>query len=403
MSWTANPRAFFALCALLALHGVAQQPVASTDQHARRANYYLRANQPQKAIAEFAALVDADPNNLNAQTNLGVLLYFAGRNAEAQEPLQKAIQLDPTLHKIEALLGLCDARLGQLSAARQHLSAALEHPLDARLEKEVGLRLIEIQSAQHDLNAAAATVGRLSEHAPTDPDILFVSYRIHTDLASESLLSLSLAAPRSARMHQAIAHELERGGDNSDAIISYRNAVAADTNLPGIHYELAEALRSANTESQRAMAEKEYALALESNPRDAMAAAHLADLRIQHGDVDGAATLYTQALTFDPANIDATLGMANVAEEHNDSTRQLEYLQQVLHEDPSNLKAHFRLMGLYRRLHRPTDAQRELDTYQKLKKIKDNLREVYQEMHVRAPHAADDSSDDNRSPAVATH
>ncbi len=55
-------------------------------------------------------------------------------------------------------------------------------------------------------------------------------------------LDLSVAAPDSGQMHQAMAHELAAQRDLTGAIANFRKALAIDPNLPGIHFELAEAL-----------------------------------------------------------------------------------------------------------------------------------------------------------------
>src|ERR1700741_1847766 len=143
----------FALIITAQISGLAQQAVVSPQEHARRANEFLRANQPAKAIPEFAAVVAADPENLDAQANLGVLLYFQGRHSDALEHLRKAIQINPNLPKIQGLLGLCEYQLGQLDAARADLSAAVGSQPDLKFRKEVGLTLIEVETAQHDLAA----------------------------------------------------------------------------------------------------------------------------------------------------------------------------------------------------------------------------------------------------------
>ena len=98
----------FALILTAQISGLAQQGVISPQEHARRANEFLKANQPAKAIPEFAALVAVEPDNLDAQANLGVLLYFQARPSEALEHLRKAVQLNPNLPRIQALLGLCE-------------------------------------------------------------------------------------------------------------------------------------------------------------------------------------------------------------------------------------------------------------------------------------------------------
>lgn len=369
----------------------AQQSGISVQEHARRANEYLKARQPEKAIPEFAAIAEVEPNNVDVVANLGVLLYFQSDFAKAEPYLHKAVQLDTTLARIQGLLGLCEYQEGKLDAARSDLAAAWPNLTEPRFRKETGLTLVEIETAQKDLDAAAVTIQKMREAAPTDAEILYASYRIHTDLAGESLLNLSLAAPDSGQMQQAIAHELSRIGDHAGAVASYHKAIAADPKLPGIHFELAEALRAANGQAEREQAEKEYALALAENPHELQAAVRLGDFQADRGKLDAAAEYYKRAL-LQPGNVEAALGMARVFNERGENDAELEMLQRALEYDPANLQAHFRLVALYRKLHRLEDAKRELAEYQKFKRIKDGLHQVYSTMHIQAPHNADDNS-----------
>src|SRR5579862_7016028 len=112
---------FLTIVMLVPAEGIAQEGALTPQQHAQRANEFLKANQPAKAIPEFAALVAAQPNNVDARANLGVLLYFQRQYAEAEEHLRRAVQLDSSLYKIQALLGLCEYQLGELDAARVDL------------------------------------------------------------------------------------------------------------------------------------------------------------------------------------------------------------------------------------------------------------------------------------------
>ena len=379
--------------------GSLAQTVISPQEHTRRANEYLKANEPAKAIPELAAVVAAQPDNLDAQANLGVLLYFQARCSEAKDHLYKAIQINPGLPKIQALLGLCEYQMGQLEAARGDMSAAVGNLPDPKFRKEVGLTLIEVETAQHDLTAAAVTIDKLRDEAPTDPEILYAAYRIHSDLAGEALLSLSLAAPQSGQMQQAIAHELERIRDIPGAIAAFRKAIAADPNLPGIHFELAEALHGSASQADRAQAEHEYAIALEKNPHEVGAAVRLGDLQADRGDLASAATFYERALSQQPNNADAALGLARVYSEKNENEKALPLLQQVLTADPTNMLAHFRLSALYRKMHRPDDAKRELAEYEKYKAIKEGLRQVYAAMRIQAPHDAADDGPNETAPS----
>src|SRR6266851_10026495 len=94
------------------------------------------------------------------------------------------------------------------------------------------------------------------------------------------------------------------------SIPNFRKALAADPNLPGIHFELAEALHSSPDLKLRAEAEQEYKLAIAANALDEKAKCRLGDLYADKGELDGAATYYKQALQLQPGDADAVLGLA---------------------------------------------------------------------------------------------
>jgi tetratricopeptide (TPR) repeat protein len=361
----------------------------SVEEHQQRARQYLQEKKPKLAIPEFAAIVATDPNNLDAQANLGVLLYFDGRLAEAEPHLRTALELKPDLANIQALLGMCDHQMGREKEARQELEAALPELSETKVHVQAGLVLAESYSASGELTKAAAIIEGLRQVAPTDPRVLFAAYRIYSDLAREGMLDLALAAPKSGQMYQAIAHELYRIRDFAGAIASYKKAIAADPNLPGVHFDLAEALHASDSQFDKAAAEGEYALALKQNPGETEAAVRLGDIHADRNDLAGAAAFYEQALKVQPGMPEASIGLAQVESERGENDKALVLLEGVIAADPSNMLAHFRLSALYRKMHRPEDAKRELAEYQKIRDLKDSLRQVYSTMKLQAPGSAD--------------
>ncbi len=363
----------------------AQAPAAGTvQQHLQRAHAFLNERKPQLAVTEFKAALASDPNNADAVGNLGVLLYFAHDYPEAEPLLRQTVAATP-LPKLQALLGMCERRNGNTETARRDLTAALPVLDEPAIRREAGLELIELEQAAGDLPAAAATVSTLKARAPEDPVILYAAYRVYTDLAGESMLDLSLSAPRSAQMHQAMAHELLRARDLKSAIANYREALAADPDLPGIHFELAEALRSSPEAPLKAEAEQQYALALKANPSDAKSMTHLADAAAERGDHLKAISMYRQALALAPGEIDAGVGLAHELVETGDLPGALQVLQAMETADPTDVLVHFRLSALYRRMQRPDDAKREVAQYEKYKAIKETMRSVYKQMRQDAP------------------
>src|SRR6202451_914614 len=59
--------------------------------HMRKAHGYLDEKQPALAIPELQAAVAIDPENVDAQANLGVLLFFQGKPADSIPHLRAAL------------------------------------------------------------------------------------------------------------------------------------------------------------------------------------------------------------------------------------------------------------------------------------------------------------------------
>lgn len=389
MFWT---KKFRWSAALLLCHAAmpAQTPAATSEQqHLERARRFLQQQQPALAIPEFAAIVTADPKNLDAQANLGVLLYFSNQCSQAEPHLRAALAINPALSKLQALLGFCERRTGEVDSARRDLSSALPGLQDPKLRRQAGLELVEVDTALSDLPGAAEAIDQLKSALPTDPEVLYAAYRVHTDLANEAMLDLSVAAPDSGQMHQAMAHELVHERDMPAAILNLRAAIKADPALPGAHYELAQALHASSDPAEKAQAAAEYKLALEQNPKDGKVLTGLGDLAAEKGDHPAAIAWYKQALALDPGEADASIGLAHELVETGELEPALPLLEGVIKADPANVLAHFRLSVLYRRLHRPEDARREVAEYERLKAIQDKLRTIYKTMRMDAPKAAD--------------
>jgi len=360
-------------------------PAQQVQAHQQKAHELLSQKKPALAVKEFAAVVALDPNNTDAQANLGVLLFFEKDYAKAEPHLRKAVEQQPGLTKIRALLGMCERNLGENELARTDLQSVVAQLKEPSVRLEAGLELIELYTATQELPKAAAVVEVLRQGAPTDPRILYAAYRIYSDLAGEAMLDLSVAAPESGQMHQAMAHELARERDIPGTIANFRKAIAIDPNLPGIHFELAEALRASPDLKLRAEAEQEYKLAIAANDRDSKSLTKLGDIAVEKDNFDGAVAYYKRALALAPGDADATLGLAHVYIEKDESASALPLLEPLVAADPTNVLAHYRLSTAYRKLKRPGEAKRELEAYQKYKDIKEKMRAVYKEMRLDTP------------------
>jgi len=377
---------FFSVCFLLATSSLAQSPPNKQQQvetHSRQANEFLKNNRTDLAAREFRAILALDPNNIDARGNLGVLLYFQGDYAKAAPELQAALRLRPGLPKIQALLGMCEKRLGQIASAQANLEKSFPQLQEEKLRVEVGMELIEIDYASGDLDKAIGVVSVLRQLQPGDINVLYAAHRIYSDLADETMLSVAMLAPNSGRMHQLMAHEMARQGNIEGAIAHEREAIKLDPKLPGIHFELAEMLRTSTPPADTAVVETEYKAALADNPFDEKSECRLAEIASRRSDLKTAEAHYSRALDLQPNDADANLGYARILIAMNQLEKAGALLERATRLEPYNAATHYRLATVYRGLGRNVDARRELSEFQRLSGIKEHLKEMYHEMRLQ--------------------
>ncbi len=351
--------------------------------HARQAQQDLRSNRPDLAIAEFRAILAIDPANLDARGNLGVLEYFEGQYASAVPDLSAALAGNPDLWKIQALLGMSEKRIGENTKAQADLEKAFPHLQEQKLQVGAGLELIEVEYALHNLDKAAEVVNMLRRLEPTDVDILYAAHRIYSELSDETMLSLAMVAPDSGRMHQLMAHELARQAKDDAAIANYRAALKTDPQRADIHYELAEILYTQSSAAAQAEAEKEYKAALAGNPFDEKSECRLGDIAMRRSDTKAAEGYYARALEMQPDDPGANFGMAKVLMSMHELQKAEPHLERAAQLEPFDPATHYRLGVLYRQLGRTDDSRRELAEFEKLKKMKSRLSEIYQQMRLQ--------------------
>jgi len=379
----------YALASVILLRGLpALSQSASTSQqlqtHARQAQEFLRTNQPDLAITEYKAILKLDPNNLDARSGLGTLLYFRGDYAKAVVELRAVVKSQPALWKMVTLLGMCERRVGHVADARADLEKAFPQLTEEKLRVQTGMELVEIYYASRDLDKAADIVSILRRLKPEDAAILFTAHRIYSEQADEAKLGIAMLAPKSAWMHQLLAQEMLAQGNNEAAIAHYREALKVDDRLPGLHFELGELLRSSSVPAEKEQAEQEYLAALSQSPLDEKSECRLGKIALARSDLKSAYAHYSRALELQPDDPEANLGVGKILLSMNQPQKAQPLMEKAVRLDPSDAVAHYRLGSLYRQMGRPDDARREIAEFQRLKEMKERLKDLYKELRLQS-------------------
>jgi tetratricopeptide (TPR) repeat protein len=383
---------------LFPLSGHTQSSTSSQQEiqaHSRKAQEALSQNRPDLAIPEFRAILAIAPNNVDARGNLGVLLFFQGAYSEAVPQLRAALKLRPEIWKIQALLGMAERRTGDPEAARHNLEKAFPNLIENKIRIDTGLELIEIYSKNGELDKAAAIVSTLRGLDPANVALVYSAYRLYSDLADEARLSLIVVAPKSAQVHQMMAHELARQGQAKEAIENYKIALQLDPNLPGLHFELAELMNTSSAAGGPEEAEKEYKASLAVNPLDEKSECRLGDIAAQLGTLETAQQHYARALQLQPDDTDASVGLAKVMMSLGQLDKAEGLLKHATAVDPTIALAHFRLSSIYRQTGKTEDAKRELAEYQRYKDMKEKLKTMYRTMRLEPSKQGPDDAEAN--------
>jgi tetratricopeptide (TPR) repeat protein len=384
--------ALFASALAGAQTGVSQ--TAEIRNHLDKAAQYLKANDSSAAARELDAVLALDPKNAEAYANLGVIAFFRRDYRNASVYLRKALAIDPSLTKTQALLSISQKRLGDPSA-RALLEKSFPKLKDKSLRLQVGLELASVYEQEGDQGATALVMHSLVDLDPDNVDVLFMAQRVYSELAEDTLNKLAILAPASARMQQAIAEHLINGGDLPHAIEHYKKALQIDSRLPGVRFELGEAVLqlSPHDSATQAEAAKDFEEAEAMDGDAANAECGLGAIALSQSDLDQALRHYQRANKLNPNEVEAQLGLARVLMMQQKPEEAVNYLRAAIQADPLNSEAHYRLASAYRRLQLDDQAQKEMHLFQEIKKTKDQVKELYHQMNIQPKAQGDEMSD----------
>lgn len=202
--------------------------------------------------------------------------------------------------------------------------------------------------------------GRSVEQTPSGMTI--VDERTNTDAgtgpgADTRVVSGSDSGPftRQSREEQSLnrAVELHSTGDLKQALAELERAIAFNPQFTPAYIESGDIYLELG---QFEDAERQYALAVRSEPRNYMAQYRHAQVLHKLGRLEDANRAYLRALSIRPASFDANLGLSTVLLEMGRAEQALPYGQRAVKSEPPSGRARMHLGNVYAALDRYQDA-----------------------------------------------
>jgi Tfp pilus assembly protein PilF len=384
------------LASLLATAWAQARPTADIRTHLGRAEQALKEDDRETAATEFRAVLAADPKNVEAHVNLGVLAMMRGDCQAASKNFRQALVVQPSQSKAEALLGICSRRLGD-PAAKTLLQKSFSKLADPTLRTQVGLELVGLYEREGDAEHAIVVLQKLVELAPDNVEILFEAQRIYRGLADDTLNKLAVVAPGSARMQQIIAQRLINLGDVPNAIDHYKRALEIDPRLPGVRFELAQAILESNWKDPgaQAAAQKELETAIATDGDSSSIECKLGRIALLRSDLESAHAHYARAVELNPRESESQLGLGTVLMLNGKMQDAKKSLELAVLADPLNDAAHYRLARVYRSLELTDKAQMEVKLSEEIRKTKEQVAALYRQMNQRSTFERDERPEDS--------
>jgi predicted Zn-dependent protease len=292
---------------------------------------------------------------------VALVCNLAAMRAEAQVAA-KPQAADPTASTRQALklaeVGRCAEALPVLKRNTQGLA-------DKQLRYLAAFATVNCGMSVNDTAAVVNALVLLRRDFPDDPEVLYTAARIFSQFADRTAKDLAERFPKSTQVGKLNAEALESKQMWKEAIEAYRNILAQDPKVTGIHFRIASILLdTSSTAESAAEAKKELEAELEINPKNAAAVFALAEIARRAGTWDEAIRLFTRASQLDVGFLEAYLGLGqslNAAGKYADAIAPLQRYAMGVPDDPAG---HYQLAIAYSRTGNKAAADRELKLQQ---------------------------------------
>jgi len=359
--------------------GQSSPPAGDRAALAAEAQEALQKGDNASAIKSLEKLEKLEPRMAEIHANLATTYYFVGRYDDAAREASEALKLKPSLTHAHFFLGLSLAESNRCQQALPYLEEDYRRAPDPQMKHALGTDDVRCAMSLGQADRAVEFLRALSHDFPDDPDLLYLSSHVYSDLATRASERLLTTAPESYQAHQFNAEVLELQGKLGEAGDEYRKVLSLRPGLAGIHYRLGNLLlageRGPHTlEAARAEFEEE----LKFDPGNAAAEYQLGEMARQARDWSEAIEHFRRASSLDPQFADALIGLGKSLASAGRAEEALQPLEQAVTLAPGNPNAHYQLSFAFRRLGRDQEAAKELaayrETYAKFTKTKQNIR-----------------------------
>jgi tetratricopeptide (TPR) repeat protein len=344
-------------CATLLISAIAAGQTTESPTLFKQAVALQQRGDLEGAVSAYQAFLASYPQNVEARSNLGVVLARLGRFEEAIDAYRKALAVDPGNVAVRVNLGIALYKAARFVDAAGELATVVASRPDNR---QARLLLADCHLRMGEPKRVIELLQPLeTSHA--------------TELALAYMLGLAYLQDKQVEKGQLLLDRILRNGDSAEArlmmgiakraaqdlsgsLADLGKAVELNPELPGAHSLYARALLETGN---RDMARAEFLEELKRNPIDYDANLYLGVMLKDEAELDAALAHFTRALGLRPGDVATRFQIATVKVALGKSDEALPQLEAIVREAPEFVEAHVKLATVYYRLKRREDGDRE--------------------------------------------
>lgn len=296
---------------------------------------YKDLNKPQDAIGVYQKIITFDPDNAEAQFNLGVLAYFQDDRAMAKEILGRLVRNHPeTIRAIDIL-----AAIAIDEKEYDEAKAYLERILSVREDYDPAyLKLGVISEMQDNPAEAIQYYSKALEYNPHNRQVRERLTQIYLkqkskEKAVEELRKMNLLAPEDAEVHLRLGLIFFEDKQYDKALEEFDLAKNLKPDQPMIRYYRSLVLEEMGKYDD-AIAELKYIIGRE--PKNISAFLHLAYIYTQLKQEDEAIRIYDEILSFEKERPEVYVYYANGLIQMKDYQKAEAVLRDAIPRFPEN-------------------------------------------------------------------
>ena len=342
----------------------------ASEHFAEAGQRAMAAGQFAEARTDFEQLAKLQPGIAEVHATLAAIYFQQGSYELSVREVRTAKKLKPSLPKLDSLLGLSLAEMGQFAEAQPLLEKGFKQTSDSEVRRMCGLQLLRAYTGLSRDSDAVETALALNKLYPDDPEILYHTGRIYGNYAYIVMEKLHDKGPDSIWMLQAQADANESEKNYDAAIVAFEHVLTLDPQRPRIHYRLGRVYLSRYNDTRkpedRESARREFSAELTVDPSSGNASYELAKMAADDNDIDAARKEFEAVVARFPTFEQALVGLGGVYLQNQQGKQAVAPLERATKLDAGDEVAWYRLSQAERAAGNRDAAQKAIETFRKL-------------------------------------